>query len=48
MIMNYHYTQLMKDHDTYMNSKYHFKELMNERHSVRKFSTKEVPENVLK
>ena len=31
-----------------MNSKYKFNELMKERHSVRKFQKKEIPENILK
>ena len=31
-----------------MDSKYKFKELMKERHSVRKFQKKEIPENILK
>ena len=31
-----------------MESKYKFKELMKERHSIRKFQKKEIPENILK
>jgi nitroreductase len=31
-----------------MDSKYKFKELMKERHSIRKFQKKEIPENILK
>ena len=31
-----------------MESKYNIKELMNERHSVRKFQSKPIPEEVLK